>query len=263
MKITYKTLYKSDTIEKKIQEELTSLTIDAHTSYFQNETKYIIDSLYQIATRQFEKTGIVPNVSLKYKLNTFIFKDFEQKKINIFNNVRNRTFSYPIAMPVMKWEIEKERKEVLGFECKKATTHFGGRKWEAWFASELSFQDGPYKFHGLPGLILEIYDTEGDYMFSAIELKKINQKLDVNKIPSIKTTREKYQELKSKIIKDPSMYTRALLMRNKNQMGVITSKDSNGNVMTEKDIFQRVDKEFYDFMRSHNNPIEKGDIWVK
>ena len=49
---------------------------------------------------------------------------------------------------------------------------FGGRIWTAWFAPEIKTSDGPYKFLGLPGLILKLEDDKGDYRFSFV--KKIN-----------------------------------------------------------------------------------------
>lgn len=50
--------------------------------------------------------------------------------------------------------------------------NFGGRIWTAWFAPEIKIADGPYKFSGLPGLILKLEDDKGDYRFSFV--KKIN-----------------------------------------------------------------------------------------
>jgi GLPGLI family protein len=43
-----------------------------------------------------------------------------------------------------------------------ATTKFGGRNWTAWFCEQIPFQEGPYKFRGLPALIFEISDNEGN-----------------------------------------------------------------------------------------------------
>ena len=56
------------------------------------------------------------------------------------------------------WKISEESKTIGGYQCLKATTTFRGRNWEAWFAPELGMSYGPWKFHGLPGLIMEVYD---------------------------------------------------------------------------------------------------------
>ena len=46
-----------------------------------------------------------------------------------------------------------------------AVSDFRGRRWTAWFAPDISISDGPWKFSGLPGLIMEAYDTENHYRF--------------------------------------------------------------------------------------------------
>ena len=48
----------------------------------------------------------------------------------------------------------------------KAVTEFAGRKWTAWFTEELPFQDGPYKFRGLPGLIVKLEDATQSHVLS-------------------------------------------------------------------------------------------------
>ncbi|MGY0407967.1 MAG: GLPGLI family protein, partial [Polaribacter sp.] len=49
--------------------------------------------------------------------------------------------------------------------CKLATSICKGRFYEAWFTEDVPIVDGPYKFTGLPGLIVNIYDTKKEYNF--------------------------------------------------------------------------------------------------
>src|SRR5690625_6840867 len=57
----------------------------------------------------------------------------------------------------------------------KATTIFGGRHYVAWFTLEVPILDGPYVFSGLPGLILELYDTEEDYHFNLASIQPLKE----------------------------------------------------------------------------------------
>ncbi|WP_313101336.1 GLPGLI family protein [Epilithonimonas sp.] len=73
------------------------------------------------------------------------------------------------------WKLTNEFSKILNYAVQKATTEFGGRKWTAWFTKDIPIQDGPYKFRGLPGLILRIEDSTKSHIW---ELKGIrsNQK---------------------------------------------------------------------------------------
>lgn len=84
----------------------------------------------------------------------------------IFRNPGLKYYIYEDATN-MKWQLLDEFKEISGYKCQKAATEFRGRKYEAWFTSEIPLSCGPWKFSGLPGLILEVYDQAGEVYFNA------------------------------------------------------------------------------------------------
>jgi GLPGLI family protein len=59
----------------------------------------------------------------------------------------------------INWKIEKETKKIGNLECTKATGNFRGHDYTVWFSKEIAVPFGPWKLQGLPGLILEAYDT--------------------------------------------------------------------------------------------------------
>ena len=79
------------------------------------------------------------------------------------------------SLGVPKWQLKKDTITILGQLCQKAVTYFRGRNYNAWFANKIPFNVGPYKFVGLPGLILRISDDKGRFKFECTELnsKKI------------------------------------------------------------------------------------------
>jgi GLPGLI family protein len=73
------------------------------------------------------------------------------------------------------WKIGTETQKIMNYTVQKATTNFGGRNWVAWFTTDLPFPDGPYKFHGLPGLIVKLEDSTGSHIMTMVANKKLNQ----------------------------------------------------------------------------------------
>ena len=78
------------------------------------------------------------------------------------------------ACPAQKWSLHPEVQTILGYRCQRATCHWRGRNFEAWFTTDIPVKQGPWRFNGLPGLILKVYDTEHFYTFEAVSVKKSN-----------------------------------------------------------------------------------------
>jgi len=56
--------------------------------------------------------------------------------------------------------IPNETKKIGNYICSKAKIKFRGREYIAYYTSEIPIAFGPWKFKGLPGLILQVYNTE-------------------------------------------------------------------------------------------------------
>lgn len=68
-------------------------------------------------------------------------------------------------MPVINWKISADTASFGTLHCQKATGHFKGRDYTAWFCPDVPFHTGPWKLNGLPGLIVEAYDTNKEVVF--------------------------------------------------------------------------------------------------
>ena len=69
-------------------------------------------------------------------------------------------------------------KNILEYTCRKATCSYRGRDYEAWYSPDLPVNAGPWKFSGLPGLIMSVQDTKGHYTFEIKGLMKIKEPIE-------------------------------------------------------------------------------------
>lgn len=113
--------------------------------------------------------------------------------INHYGHIFMDYYKYEEAIPKFEWEMEDDTAEILGYECYKATTRWRGREWTAWYC-DIPVSSGPWKFNGLPGLILRLEDSEGMHRFEAVMTKKDIYPFGYRKRSYIKTTREKYND---------------------------------------------------------------------
>lgn len=108
------------------------------------------------------------------------FKDFEKK---IFTEYARMPFAlekmklyYVEDIPQFNWTIYPDTLSIMTYLCQKATCHFRGRNYVAWFALDIPISNGPWKFGGLPGLILMVYDENKTYQFECIKIENNKKK---------------------------------------------------------------------------------------
>ena len=87
--------------------------------------------------------------------------------------------------------------------------NFRGRTYEAWFTTEIPVKDGPWKFHGLPGLILEVYDIQKHYSFVFVGLRSSDANITMLPRKYTQSSREKYLKAYKNYIKDPVAFISA------------------------------------------------------
>jgi len=114
------------------------------------------------------KSQIVDTDTLGY----YIKRRTDSKKIRIrqFCGENNPVF-YDDDV-IHDWSLSnKEKKNISGKVCSKATTRFRGRDYVVWYTTEIPVQMGPWKFYGLPGLIMQVEDAKKEIFIS---LKSLN-----------------------------------------------------------------------------------------
>src|SRR5690554_1272786 len=80
--------------------------------------------------------------------------------------------------PEISWQITGKQKLIQDFTCYEAQGNFGGRDYTAWFTKEIPTPYGPWKFHGLPGLIVELEDRLGEVQFFVKSIRSVPATFD-------------------------------------------------------------------------------------
>ena len=75
-------------------------------------------------------------------------------------------------LPKMNWMLIDSSKKIANFVCQKAITTFRGRKYEAWYTLEIPISNGPWKFHGLPGLIIRANTIDNKFVYEFVTVEK-------------------------------------------------------------------------------------------
>ena len=109
-------------------------------------------------------------VAPKKEVDLYVTKDVDHNLMTVYDRKAGESRSYDESLSEISWEIVGDStKTILGYDCIMAESDYHGRKWKAWFTMDIPVQDGPWKLHGLPGIILEA-DGGDDFSIVATEV---------------------------------------------------------------------------------------------
>lgn len=199
----YQVTMKPDANDKTSEfTEKAYLDISPTKSIFYGEKRMLRDSLVQRMrdTKNWDRSQFQ---DLRSKIDFIVEKDFASQKTTFQQRIARDNYEYEEDRKMI-WKILPETTKLGDYKVQKAETEFAGRVWTAWFAQELPYQDGPYKFSGLPGLIIKVEDADGDYSFDLEQTKKIEQPAEFQQRGNmIKLKRKDFKNQMAKFEKDP------------------------------------------------------------
>ena len=158
-----------------------SIEIDYnHIVKFEDHITNLHFKLIQFASRssyfleKSEFTNLSGNETILSNENaTFIAEKDHLRKVIIYNQpIASNIFYIKESLPLQKWQLINEEKAIKSLKCKKAITTFRGRNYTAWYTEELPVIGGPWKFDGLPGLILQVASDDGVLFIEVTKIEK-------------------------------------------------------------------------------------------
>jgi len=256
----YEYSFKMDSLHKEnVEKEIMNLDITKEGSNFYSALLITRDSLFKA---EFEKgktsqAMVIDMRKIKQaKVNFRVSKVYPNLE-TVYHTSLNASNVALKEQHKLSWTILPETKTIEGFKVQKATTGFGGRNWIAWFTNDIQIQDGPYKFCGLPGLILNIGDEKGDHIFNLVGSKKLNDEplLMDSKMKEIFLTNEKFNQLWNEYKKDPAKNIK--IIHSSSEISETIFSDTNGSPLTKQDLIKRKEQIAEETLKKSNNFIER------
>lgn len=237
----YNLVFRPDSLSTSTKNEEFLLVVNDGMSLFKSMAEISKDSLanvYEKRTFNQENGQLMLSAFSKMRKPNFayaIYKTVANKAIIYCDKIERKTYLYKESTDVFSWRILNENAVIAGYKCQKAVTKFRGRVFEAWFTREIPVSEGPYKFCGLPGLIVKINDSRNSYVFTLKSLKQSGV-FPIIAVPTqvITTTKKEYDKGKADYA-----------------AGALDRVAAMGNAITTAE-----KQQFKERMKKRNNPLE-------
>lgn len=173
----YELKYKSNKQSNTYDVNTFILLMNQQESFFKNISVYVKDSLEKKGA--LKRTGDIYKDMANYDkyMPAFPYTVYLIGNKIVFSDRIVMTGNYRYEEDVLfDWKLTRETSIIKGIKCIKATTSKWGRNWVAYYSPAHPHPFGPYKFHGLPGLIFKVEDEDRNFVFELYRYIKRNEK---------------------------------------------------------------------------------------
>ncbi|TXF76134.1 GLPGLI family protein [Chryseobacterium sp.] len=229
LEVIYRMKYVGDSLNKSsiIEGDMILLANNETSIYFNPQMvdyyKYLDEQALSINSKNLNVTNL-PSIP-KIRHNVL------REKENIISTIPLGRYHYIFKESKLNWELVEGKKEILGLECNLAKVKTESDVYYAWYAPVIPIPDGPFRFKGLPGLIVEVYNRNKTIEFSAISISKTDKPIDpINDVAVIKlNNKDQFLKIREQYITDP-FQNNTLNREIKNR---ITKRINNWNVFLD------------------------------
>ncbi|MGI9652345.1 GLPGLI family protein [Chryseobacterium sp. RLHN22] len=261
------------TDRSKVLSEVMLLDIDKTGSKYYGQQKFIADSTSRADLEKQLKLS-PNNISMNRRdkpgqVNYKVTKEYPDFKTYLFTNISSDSYKVEEDKKP-EWKILPDKQKIGAYNAQKATTKYGGREWTAWFSTDIPFQDGPYKFYGLPGLIVKIEDKTGSHSLTLVGNKSIQPTVTKElELPQgiqlygmggkeIEINKSQFKKVWKAYKNDPTKNMREMMSKNSDTNRIVfKTKTSDGREISDPNqVFREMERSAKEGFKKNNNPIE-------
>lgn len=246
-RFVYDVVYRPDSASTETRKANYYLDINPDETFYYERPFFVSDSI--------EKASGLRTFS--GKANDLMSKKIKTREYTLYS-IQSFDIYQLKDEPKISWKIEKETKKTSSLQLQKATAKFGGRNWIAWFCKDIPFQEGPYKFYGLPGLIVEIYDDNENYHFSLNKSENFTETQFISfyknaKARGVEIPYSKYQSMLLSYYHDPIKFINSgqIEINEDNKLAL-----EDGRIIYKPEELRQYAIEEQQRIKKYNNPIE-------
>lgn len=250
-RFVYDVVYRPDSASTETRKANYYLDINPDETFYYERPFFVSDSI--------EKASGLRTFS--GKANDLMSKKIKTREYTLYS-IQSFDIYQLKDEPKISWKIEKETKKTSSLQLQKATAKFGGRNWIAWFSKDIPFQEGPYKFYGLPGLIVEIYDDNENYHFSLNKSENFTETQFISfyknaKARGVEIPYSKYQSMLLSYYHDPIKFINSgqIEINEDNKLAL-----EDGRIIYKPEELRQYAIEEQQRIKKYNNPIELDKV---
>jgi len=270
----YEYKFISDSTDKAdVKKEIMLLDIDKTGSKYYSQDKFIADSISKAdLEKQLKLSPNNININRREKpgqVSYKVTKQYPEFKTYLFTGISSDHYKIEEDQKP-EWKILPDKQKIGAYNAQKAITNFGGREWTAWFSTDLPFQDGPYKFYGLPGLIVKIEDKTGSHSMTLVGNKTIAITSEKEtELPQgvqiygmggkdIEISEKQFKKVWKAYVNDPTKNMREMMMKNSETNKVVfKTRTADGKEISDPNqVFREMEKKAKEGFKKNNNRIE-------
>ena len=265
VRVVYDFIFQSDTTnpESKKKEQF-ALDVFTDHSKFVSLSKLQMEHYMDSLGKDIERQGGIQNLrtinmnvagSAMNSRNFYDLYKMNTGKVKFQQRLMRDVYGYEEDMSNLPWEITDVTEKYSNYSCQKAKVNYAGRNWNALFTTDVPINNGPYKFSGLPGLIVKIWDDKNECVFELAEIKNVdNANSTIPKAELVKKAEFLKLEENTKVQMMAMANTMMNAGGNSNMTAMIRSiRDQNGNEIKLDDVV----KKMVDAEKKNNNKLEK------